>query len=177
MDSITFKRQRNIYLVQLQTDIINFINKAKYKHIEHAINIIAGENQILLQCATNTFIFQGMRYPFDQPRVTGENKQLHLSLHTRVRDLVNTESFGELERVALLKHYLTSIFNIALSVANLKVLLPTPLHPILVNHGCPLFDIIPDTTPDQLQAFLENNKQGVSILKQYLAYDLICYSA
>jgi len=155
--------------------IIDFLEAPIQQWTEKQLERLAIQNQVLLQCSAPVFVYNGVRYTAGNvEREQGENRQLHHSLQGAVLELIQPPAFNDKKRKAALSNYLTKVFQYVNTVVDLFAVLPSQLHIGIGTVDRTIFDTACTVNPkSELMAFKEANKKGASILKEYMAINLI----
>jgi hypothetical protein len=141
--------------------------------------LFAIDNQRLLNCATNTFIHDGVWYTAGDPiMVAGvrdyrPNRVIHYSLRDGISELLQIE-FEARTQQGLLQVLFGQVLTTARRTEDMLELLPYPLHPVLRQVDPFTFNCGSNLTDEEISQFNDENIDAIVKLKKMLLLKLLC---
>lgn len=157
---------------------MDYMFAARDENIKQALQMVARENQLLLQCRTGTFMYEGTWYDdgaYDYSRARdASNRTLHPSKLPEVQALLQAKDFDTQVERSKMDNYVGNLLIEAAHVDDLRRLIPGY---IMVNYdGIDelVFNVGDPMTEDQAKAFEERNKEGLFAFNCMHLTTLIC---
>lgn len=162
---------------QLQQYMMDYTYQHQQRIIADQMLRYALENQRLLGCSTNTFIYNGIWYSAgDFIKIPpGSDYRPNRMLHPDIRDKINALFRNEFEtkvQQGTLQIYFGQVLITARTTKDLHELLPYPLHPILKNIDS-TFDCGPSLSQQEIEQFHQKNEDGIRCLHEMLFLRLL----
>jgi len=170
------KLERMKLIRRLQQSILSFIYAHQKKKIAEEMYFLALQNQRLLGCNTNTFLYNGVWYSAGDPiKIRGTyrpNKVLHNDLKEKVISLLHKE-FEATTQQSILHTHFGQVLITANRKDDLYKLLPYPLHKIIGMVDSAVYDCGDSLTPEEIKQFQKDNHDGIVCLNSMLLLDLL----
>lgn len=146
--------------------------------IKQSLRMLARENQLLLQCKTGTFMYDGTWYDdgaFDYSRSRDMcNRTLHPDKVPEVQALLQAKDFDSQVERSKMDNYVGNLLIEAAHIDDLHRLIPGY---IMVNYDgidTSIFNTGDPMTEDQAKAFENRNKEGLIAFNCMHLTNLIC---
>ena len=168
------EQKRMMYLRKIYNSLVSKIFIDQEEKRFQALELIAQENQKLLNCNTPTFLFDGQWCPYTNIKPSPEwNKELHSSLREKVSKIFYYTDFDDQDIQAGVQSLIINALALARVTEDITRLLPQQLiyyvgyiDPDIFDNGDPL-------TEEEIAQFHQANTQNLAYLKRMLITQLL----
>lgn len=164
---------------KLQLFLVDSVFQHQKRIIAEKMVMFARQNQMLLNCNSNTFIHDGVWYTAGDPTIAPirsnykPNRIIHYSLRDAISELNQLEFDARIQQ-GLLQVLFGQVLTTARITKDLYELLPYPLHPNLRQVDAGTFNYGPALTKEEIDQFKQENIDPLNQLKKMLLLKLLC---
>ncbi len=161
---------------KLQQDMCNFVYAHQKKKIAERMYGYAIENQNLLNCNSNTFIYNNTWYSAGDPVIENGDYKPNRLLHTKLKEqivLLLAQEFEAVVQQSTLQTHFGQVLLTANHKSDLLELLPYPLHSMINVVDSTTFDYGSALTSAEIEQFKIDNHDGITCLNSMLLLELL----
>ncbi len=170
-------RQRVCYLKSLKDKFMDFYTKQRDRIIANNIWKLAERNQTLFNCKTASFIYEGTLYyngiapRYGSRKMQDVNRVLHPDLYEEVRKLLNERTFQSRIEEAKMETLISNALINAQHVSDLNRMIKSLAGSFVIDGE--IFNIGNPLPQTQIEAFKQENKEGIQCLNEIAIRDLL----
>lgn len=173
------ERQRRYYIADIPGLLLYGVNKHRIESKQNAIWQLCMDNQSMLGCRSNTFVYESQFYTAGDSikRRDMPNRELHPKLRPVMKEIMEDDDFEQRIEDNKLSHYFDQLVIATGNLADLSALLPWQLHSLLDQVNPDIFNIRPPMSKAELDEFKERNIIGVRCITELYIKKLLLQGA